>query len=604
MKSEYTFDSFYVYEGNKVALSAAKKIVEFPGVVFNPLFIHGAKGLGKTHLLSAINFQLKKKHSSDFLTAEQFEKKIESQGVFNSPLLVDDIHLVNDKYQKRLKEVVEHALKDNIQVCFSSDVAPHAVSGFDSKLRNLIEGGLICELSAPEEPIRREIIRREADESGIILSDDIVDELARIPIDSVGTIENMIKRLVTYSSLGNLAIDANSIRLILKGLFSERKPCSLPSLLREFGEGDIWTLKDIDAPHVKEEYERRISLWERKGFNVSFLKHALSDDTLDLRRSYHEYVERIRRLIQLQTTFAGVDRRKSPTDAVKVESKLLDPDKIEEIEDLLKIFDETKGTMKERRKFNEFILGFCNKMVWDAYHEEVLDNLGMYNPFVILGNTGTGKTHFLEAVCDDLISREKSVKFRDLARESDSELVSSAANYDVLILDNFDVVFSASESFINDIGELIDSFRDEGKQVIIASVPADTGTGLPPSLKGIFDEGKVVELEKPSADVIIEYIKRKAFSEADEFFDEGIPEFESFYEIEYFLRGAGREEEAIVSLGLPGEDETAEIPIDAADDISGEKPVRISETESKVDLHDDINYMLPEVQSELLAEKF
>ncbi|MDH4211885.1 MAG: DnaA/Hda family protein [candidate division WOR-3 bacterium] len=608
MKTEQTFDSFYIYEGNRVAFSAAKKIVEFPGVVFNPLYIYGGRGLGKTHLLSAINLELTKTHTSYFLTAKQFETKFKNRGGLDAPLVVDDIHEIGDEYKKRLSEVLEQALRDNIQVCFSANALPQTISGFTPRICNMINGGLICELLPLEQKIRKDIIRIKADEAGIILSDEIVEELACIPVGSVGVIDNMVRRLVTYSSLGNLAIDANSIKFILKELFPQKKVSPIPSLLKETNRDDVWGLEDVEAPSVKEEYQRRISIWRKRGFDVSLLKKSSSKDTLELRRAYHDYVERVRRLIRLQNIFASIDRKKSPADAMKIEMRLFNPDSIVEIEKLLQVSGESERSNRKWRKFNEFILGFCNKLVWDAYHDKVLDKLGEYNPFVILGNSGTGKTHFLEAVCDDLLSRNISVMYHDLRSAGESGFPGSTVDHDVLLLDNFDAVFNASESFINDIGELLERFRGEGKQVIIASVHPSTGVGLPASLKGIFDEGKVVELEKPSADVISQYVRRKMPSDAEETFDdifkEGIPEFESFYDIDYFLHGAGSDESGIVPLGLPGEGETVETETESTSDAAAEKVLKQAKSEVTVDIHDDDNYMVPEVRNELLMERF
>jgi chromosomal replication initiation ATPase DnaA len=607
MKTEQTFENFYIYEGNKVAYSAAKKIAEFPGVVFNPLYIYGGEGLGKTHLLSAINLELSKKQASVFLTAKQFEKRIKSRDAFDSPLVIDDIHTISDEYKKKLSEVLDQALRDNIQVCFSANVLPQSVSSFTPRLCNLIKGGLICELLPLDQAVRREVVRKKADDAGIILPDDIIEELSGLQVGSVGTIDSMIRRLVTYSSLGNLTIDKNSIRLILKELLPQSKVTPITSLLREANRDDIWGLEDVDAPFVKEEYEQRSSIWQKRGFDISFLQDASSKDTLELRRAYHDYVERIRKLLELHNDFDRVDRKKSPADAIKIEMRLLSPDSIGEIERLLKVFGDSERGNREWRRFNEFIMGFCNKLVWDAYHDQVLDNLGEYNPFVILGNSGTGKTHFLEAVCDDLLSRNISVVFFDLEATKDHEFPDSIGDHEVLVLDNFDAVFDASESIIDDIGKLVEQFREERKQVIIASVPPAKGVGLPAFLKGIFDEGRVVELEKPSADVVGQYIKRKMPADAEDTFDDifadGIPEFESFYDMDYFLRGIGGDEPAVVPLGLPGELHTA-VETETSSDTDAAKIVRRTEPDATVDICDDTNYLVPEVRDELLVEKF
>ena len=604
MKQNYTFDNFFVHDGNRVAFTAAKKIVEFPGEVFNPFYIYGPEGFGKTHLLSALNDALKEKSKVDFLTVHDFEEGLKQRRKFDSPLIVDDIHEISDSHKKRLGESVEHALRDNIQLCFSATMPPQNVNGFSQKLCSLMESGLVCELAAPGKSVRIEIIRKKADEEGIILSDETVEELARIATGSVGIIASMIKRLVAYSSLGNLAIDANSIGLILKDFYPKKKICSTPSVLEEVGREDIWSLEDVESPQVRKEYERRIAVWEMKGFDVSTLKKRSSEDSLKLRHVYHDYVERVRRIIELQRAFAGVDREQAPVEALKIDSMIYDPANVEEIEKLLKAFDKCIERPKEYRKFNEFIIGFCNKIVWDTYHDRVLDSLGVNNPFVIFGDRGTGKSHFLEAVCDDLISRKNKVLFHDLASPVKTDLTGAAGSYDILVMDNFDAMLTVSESVINDIGELVDAFRKESKQVIIASVPMSDGTSLPAALDGVFDKGVVAVLEKPSADVINAYIKRHMSLNASSIIEQGVPEFDSFYDIAYYLRSVGDDASAIVPLGLPGEDQMARPEIGDEGTITVEQDEKGAPVALSIDLSSGENFIMPEVTGELVEEGF
>jgi chromosomal replication initiation ATPase DnaA len=604
MKQNYTFDDFIVHDGNKVAFTAAKKIVEFPGEVFNPFYIYGPEGFGKTHLLSALGDGLKEKSKVDLLTVHEFEQGLTRHRKFDSPLIVDDIHEISDSHKKRLREIVEHALRDNIQLCFSATMPPQDVSGFNQKLCSLMESGLICELSAPAKSVRIEMIRKKADEAGILLSDETVEELARIATGSVGTIESMIKRLVAYSSLGNLAIDANSIGLILKDFYPEKKMYLIPSVLEEVRREDIWSLEDVESPQVRKEYERRIAVWEMRGFDVSMLKEQFSEDSLKLRHVYHDYVEKVRRLIDLQRAFAGVDREQESGEALRIDSMIYNPANVEEIEKSLKAFDEGIESPKEYRKFNEFIIGFCNKIVWDTYHDKVLDSLGVNNPFVIFGENGTGKSHFLEAVCQDLISREKKILFYDLACPVKTDLSGAAARYDILAMDNFHAILTASESVINDIGELADAFTNDAKQVIIASVPIADETSLPAALEGLLDGALVATLEKPSADVTNEYIKRYMPLNAASIIEQGVPEFDSFYDIAYYIRSFDDDASAIVPLGLPGEEQMAWPEIGDEGAMAVERDEKGAPAVLSIDISTGENFMMPEVTSELVEEGF
>jgi len=90
MKRDMNFENFYVYEGNKVAFLAAQKVIEFPGELFNPLYVYGGTGLGKTHLLWALYTELSKKFEVLFFSAKEFEKYLDETKDFNTPIIVDD----------------------------------------------------------------------------------------------------------------------------------------------------------------------------------------------------------------------------------------------------------------------------------------------------------------------------------------------------------------------------------------------------------------------------------------------------------------------------------------------------------------------------------
>ena len=598
MKSDKTFDSFFVHEGNKVAFTAAKKVAEAPGVVFNPLFIHGPAGSGKTHLLEALGAALK----VDIMPAADFENALMEGYKFDAPLIIDDIHQLGEIHRKRLKSIVERALQENIQLCFSSEVPPRAVSGFSSKLCSLIESGMVCELTAPDNTVRAQMIRRLADDAGILLADDTVDELARIATGSFGAIDGMIRRLVAYSSLGNLMIDANSIRLMLKDHYVGTKFQVVASILEQAGRDDIWSLADVDDPQVVQEYERRIEIWEMKGYDVAQLKGAASADTLRLRQVYHDYIGRIRELIELQQLYYQGGQDRPPAQALQIESMLYDPLKTAELRRLLARPDTTPAAAAGAgyRRFSEFIIGFCNKLVWDAYHEHVLEEPASRNPLVVIGAAGTGKSHFLEAACDDLLSRNKNVFFHDLAQGVAD--LTAAERHDVLVLDNLDAVFNATESVIGDVGDLIEAFRAKNLQVIIDSKPDAEAAPMPAALKSIVDAGVTARLERPSADVVREYMRRKSGLEAS---GEGqvLPDFASFNEIDYYLQSLTADGQAVIPLGFDGETSTAEPapvgPEEVVEDRAG--------PEAALDLHFEVrveNLALPELTEELIEEQY
>lgn len=89
MKREINFENFHIHDGNKVAYLAAQKVIEFPGELFNPFYVYCNTGLGKTHLLRAIHYELKKKGNVLFFSAQEFEKQLEEKKEFDAPIIID-----------------------------------------------------------------------------------------------------------------------------------------------------------------------------------------------------------------------------------------------------------------------------------------------------------------------------------------------------------------------------------------------------------------------------------------------------------------------------------------------------------------------------------
>jgi len=604
MSHNQTLDNFYTHKGNEVAFLAAKKIAELPGEVFNPFYIYGAEGLGKTHLLHAINHELSKRFATLFLSVKAFEKMLDENAAFDSPLIVDDVHRIRDDYKNQLLDIVEQAVENNIQICFAADVAPQSVRSFGPRLCSLIESGLICDLQPPDRSAMVEIIKKKAGDAGIILPDDIAEVLAQAETDSFRTIGQMINRLVTYSSLGNLPSDADSVKSMLEELSVKKKTCTIPSVLEEMKEEDLWQLISVQGPGLTSEYEKKKRLWEMRGFNVSLLSEHESGDETQLREAYKTYAERVRDLIAAQNTFRVVDRKQDLVTALNIQSMLFDPEKVDGIRKMLAQFDACAMDRKKYRKFSEFFLGICNNEAWHTYHDQVLENLGMHNPCFVFGTKGTGKTHFLEAICDDLFSRGKAILFHDLASDESLGSMEDTLRYAILVLDNFHAITDDPKR-VNDTMELIHKFILEGKQIFVGSLPLSED--LPDQISSVIDTGLSVKLDTPSADVAIEYIRKYKPTDADEIIQVGIPKFDSFYELEYYLRNLGEGESMLVPLGLPGEEllgqpEESVVTKDVISS-SGFMEKSVSEGDS-LDGADKKNYMIPDIPVEFIEERF
>jgi len=191
MKRELSFENFYVYEGNKVAYLAAQKIVELPGELFNPLYIHSGTGLGKTHLLLALSNAIKEKHPARFFSAKEFEEYLDETKVVDTALFVDDLHTIARQYHESILGIIDTLLTKNKQICFSGHVAPRQLQNTEPRLLSRLEGGLVCDIVPPKEMALVEMIKKKSGEAGIILPDEIALELAQISTGSIRAIEGI-----------------------------------------------------------------------------------------------------------------------------------------------------------------------------------------------------------------------------------------------------------------------------------------------------------------------------------------------------------------------------------------------------------------------------
>jgi chromosomal replication initiation ATPase DnaA len=612
MKRELTFDNFFIHDGNKVAYLAAQKVIEFPGELFNPFYVYGDTGIGKTHLLRAIFNEFKKKKNAYYFSGKEFEKQLEDKKEFDVPIIVDDLHLISNKYYEMLLSTIDTFLANNRQICFSGTLAPRDLQTIGDKLRSRLEGGLVCDIQPPKELALVDMIKKKSEEAGIILPDDIALELAQVSTASIRTIEGMINRLVAYSSLGNLSLDTNSVRLILKEFYPKGIYSPVSSLLEELKKNATEVLQDVsEKMDVRDEYRERIYIWEMKGFDTSSLKDLIDGDIEILKKHYDDFIAKVERLVQLQKEFGALETSAFPDQAMRIESMLFSPDHVDEIEKLVDDMREKTGAVSARRTFETFIVGESNKTAVTMYREQIAGGQNIkFNPFVIFGKPGTGKTHFLEAVYSDLKSTDKAVSLYDVAEEKARSELEKSTDVDIVILDNFHSIFSASPDIRKNIFTTILSRIKKDQPVILASNILSSDVSLADEEKTIFELGLEVELATPSPELVETYIKTRLGNDpASKIISEGLPEFASFTEIDEYLDAYHEKKiEApaeVIPLGLPGEEpvvveeeeraEKEEVSVPEEKYVREIKPLKALRHE---------RFIFPDIPNEFIEERY
>jgi chromosomal replication initiator protein len=218
LNPKYTFETFVVGSSNQFAHAAARAVAESPSRSYNPLFLYGPVGLGKTHLLHAIGHHVRARHPGlkvQYLTAEQFVNQLINSLRFKSMpsfrerfrsidvLLVDDIQFLANK--ERTQEEFFHTFNtlytSQRQIILSSDSSPRAIPAIEERLRSRFEWGLIADIQAPDLETKVAILRRKADLDGVAVPDDVALFVANQVKSNVRELEGLLNRVVAFASL-------------------------------------------------------------------------------------------------------------------------------------------------------------------------------------------------------------------------------------------------------------------------------------------------------------------------------------------------------------------------------------------------------------------
>ncbi len=229
----YTFDRFIVGNSNKFAHAAAIAVAENPGKTYNPLFIYGNSGLGKTHLLLAIGQQIHERSPEKSIayikgdeftnqlvksikdgTAEEFRQKYRNVDLF----LVDDIQFIAGKQQTQNEffHTFNNIFEAGHQIVITSDRPPLEMSILDDRLRTRFEGGLMADIQPPDLETRMAITRNKAGQLGLLLSDEAVEYIANNITANIRQIEGVIKRLTAYKEILDDVITIDSVKRAIK----------------------------------------------------------------------------------------------------------------------------------------------------------------------------------------------------------------------------------------------------------------------------------------------------------------------------------------------------------------------------------------------------
>ena len=241
LNDKYTFDTFVIGAGNRFAHAASLAVAEAPAKAYNPLFIYGGVGLGKTHLMHAIgHYVLEHKPNAKvvYITSEKFTNEFINAIMENKStnfrnkyrnvdvLLIDDIQFIAGKEstQEEFFHTFNTLHEENKQIIISSDRPPKEIPTLEDRLRSRFEWGLITDITPPDLETRIAILNKKAKAEGLDIPNEVMLYIANQIDTNIRELEGALIRVVAYSSLVNQDIDASLAADALKDIIPSNKP--------------------------------------------------------------------------------------------------------------------------------------------------------------------------------------------------------------------------------------------------------------------------------------------------------------------------------------------------------------------------------------------
>lgn len=290
LNPRYTFDSFIIGTFNELAYTASTAVVARPGQTYNPLFIYGNSGLGKTHLIQSTGNALKQKYPDKrvfYITLERFATDFQmalQQGKANlfkekyrryDTLIIDDIQFIGkmEKTQEELFHTFNTFYESGKQIIFSSDKHPNFIPGLEDRLRTRFSQGMIVDIIEPDYESRLAIIKSKAKNTPYPLTDDVIEYIADVIQGNIRELEGNIKTILLQADVKKKPLTLVDIKQILKNSLKPKKTLGIGEIVKI-----IANFYNVDEHTIYEKtrrkeivYARQVIMYIlREDFNISY----------------------------------------------------------------------------------------------------------------------------------------------------------------------------------------------------------------------------------------------------------------------------------------------------------------------------------------------
>jgi chromosomal replication initiation ATPase DnaA len=563
----YRFDTFVVGSANRLAVTAAKAVAESPGTVYNPLFIYARPGLGKTHLLMGVGHAARAIDPNlhvEYLTLDEFVEAFHAAIAAGHGeayrkrfldvdlLLVDDVQFLTHRreMQAELLRLTDALQTTNRQIVLTSDRPPAEIEALDERLVRRFAGGLIIDVAAPDYETRVAILRRKAEERRASFADGVIEAVAGLPIDNVRELLGALNRMVAHQAVRERPLTAEEARALIGGAAGQRdsrtagredgetaeeqraspatklsEPEStassdgpaVPSSHRPAADEFSDFLSEIHATVAQQvdawrgQIGAAVMRWEGEGYRTGRLQKLLEQDAVpDVVRELDDFERDIQRLrdMEAQTAELAADLVGAPA--------FRDPGDLAAAESLLARAREgavPPAAPSPLWRLADWIEGPSARVALEASRSVVQEPGARYNPLVIVGGAGAGKTHLLHGL-GNAIAERCGVSVACLsAPEYSGELIAAIdrdavgiwrsryRRVSAFLLDDVHLIADTDRTQ-DELFLLYNVLLESGRQMIFTSaVPLAELQGLEPRLRTRLEGGLVVELPAPDREV-------------------------------------------------------------------------------------------------------
>jgi chromosomal replication initiation ATPase DnaA len=584
LNPRHRFDAYVVGAANRLAVTAARAVAESPGAVYNPLFVYAGSGLGKTHLLMAIGhlaLEINPQLTVEYLTLDEFIEAFHAAIAAGQSeafrhrysdtglLLVDDVQFLTHRreMQAELLRLTNAVLTSGQQIVLSSDRPPNEIEALDERLIQRFAGGLVIDIAGPDYETRVAILRRQSEERKTRFDSSVIEAVAALPIGSIRELIGAFNRLIAFQAVSEAPLTSAEARAVLArtmpatvraapqaeaarppaaaappGAASstpQGEPPAAPAPAGEapisLGGGDEFGafLSEISSAVARqvEAWRGRVAeavvRWEGEGFRTERLQRLLQGEApVDPEAALQDYEDDIARLKEL-----GEEARELDS-TISARPMFQDPDRLKEAE--AEVAKAREGLSPPSGpsplwRLEEFAESAANREALGAVRSVLGDPGGHYNPLVIVGGNGVGKTHLLHAVGNALVRPGLVVAclraedlVDDLIKAIDRDRVAWwRARYrrvGALLLDDVHLL-AGKDRTQEELFWLYNLLAESRQQMVFTSaVPPETMEGIETRLRTRLAAGLVVELPPPDRDireVITARLLRERGGEAD-----------------------------------------------------------------------------------------